>query len=217
MKRVVDIILNNKRWIIVFIALLLFFSILEDVFEKEIMIIDTFVYEFAVEFLRNDILTIIMKFITSFGNAIPVLLISIIIIANSKDKKVPIWLILNLVFATVLNQILKYIVQRNRPEGYRLIDESGYSFPSGHAMAAFGFYGFIIYLLWHFNLAKSAKIIFSVLLGALIILIGVSRIYLGVHYASDVLAGYMVSLAYLILYITCVKKCLKFGDLNGDS
>ena len=205
MKRVVDIILNNKRWIIVFIALLLFFSILEDVFEKEIMIIDTFVYEFAVEFLRNDILTIIMKFITSFGNAIPVLLISIIIIANSKDKKVPIWLILNLVFATVLNQILKYIVQRNRPEGYRLIDESGYSFPSGHSMVSTAFYGFLIYLVIKKVKNKYLKNFLVILLSILIILIGFSRVYLGVHYASDVIAGFLISIAYLILFITMIS------------
>ena len=93
------------------------------------------------------------------------------------------------------------------------ITENGYSFPSGHAMAALGFYGFIIYLLWHMNLRKKVKIIFSVLLSILIILIGMSRIYLGVHYASDVFAGYLVSGAYLILYITLVKRYL-WGVIN---
>ena len=209
MKRVIDIILNNKRWIIVFIALLVFFALLEDVFEKEILIVDTLVYKFAVEFLRNDILTVIMKAITNFGNAIPILLISIIIIVNSQDKKVPIWIILNLFFATVLNQILKYIVQRNRPEGYRLIDESGYSFPSGHSMVSTAFYGFLIYLVIKKVKNKHLKDFLVILLGTLIVLIGFSRVYLGVHYASDVIAGFFISIAYLILFITIMSYSKK--------
>lgn len=209
MKRVIDIILNNKRWIIVFIALLVFFALLEDVFEKEILIVDTLVYKFAVEFLRNDILTVIMKAITNFGNAIPILLISIIIIVNSQDKKVPIWIILNLFFATVLNQILKYIVQRNRPEGYRLIDESGYSFPSGHSMVSTAFYGFLIYLVIKKVKNKHLKDFLVILLGTLIVLIGFSRVYLGVHYASDVIAGFFISIAYLILFITMMSDSKK--------
>ncbi len=205
MRRVLDIILNNKRWIIVFIALIVFFAILEDVFEEEILMIDTVVYKFAVEFLRNDILTVIMKIITSFGNAIPVLLIAIIIIINTKDKKMPIWIILNLFFATVLNQILKYIVQRNRPEGYRLIDESGYSFPSGHSMVSTAFYGFLIYLVIKKVKNKYLRNVLVILLGILIVLIGFSRVYLGVHYASDVIAGFFISIAYLIVFITIIS------------
>lgn len=205
MRRVLDIILNNKRWIIVFIALIVFFAILEDVFEEEILMIDTVVYKFAVEFLRNDILTVIMKIITSFGNAIPVLLIAIIIIINTKDKKMPIWIILNLFFATVLNQILKYIVQRNRPEGYRLIDESGYSFPSGHSMVSTAFYGFLIYLVIKKVKNKYLRNVLVILLGILIVLIGFSRVYLGVHYASDVIAGFFISIAYLIVFITMIS------------
>ena len=209
MRRVLDIILNNKRWIIVFIALIVFFAILEDVFEEEILMIDTVVYKFAVEFLRNDILTVIMKIITSFGNAIPVLLIAIIIIINTKDKKMPIWIILNLFFATVLNQILKYIVQRNRPEGYRLIDESGYSFPSGHSMVSTAFYGFLIYLVIKKVKNKYLRNVLVILLGILIVLIGFSRVYLGVHYASDVIAGFFISIAYLILFITMMSDSKK--------
>lgn len=209
MKKVIDIILNNKRWIIVFIALLVFFALLEDVFEKEILIVDTLVYKFAVEFLRNDILTVIMKIITNFGNAIPVLLISMIIIANSKDKKMSIWIIVNLFFATVLNQILKYIVQRNRPEGYRLIDESGYSFPSGHSMVSTAFYGFLIYLVIKKVKNKYLKNFLVILLGILIGLIGFSRVYLGVHYASDVIAGFFISIAYLIVFITMISDGIK--------
>ena len=100
---------------------------------------------------------------------------------------------------------------RERPLELMIITEDGYSFPSGHAMAALGFYGFIIYLICISNSKKFIKIVFSILLGLLIFLIGVSRIYLGVHYASDVLAGFLISGAYLILYVILFKKVLKRG------
>ena len=134
-----------------------------------------------------------------------------------KNKKIGDLVFFNAINIFILNIILKLIFMRDRPYELMIINESGYSFPSGHAMAALGFYGFIIYLIWHFNLSKNTKIIFSLLLGILIVLIGLSRIYLGVHYASDVLAGYMISLAYLIIYITFVKRFLKFGDCDGNN
>ena len=108
-------------------------------------------------------------------------------------------------FSDKLNQILKYIVQRNRPEGYRLIDESGYSFPSGHSMVSTAFYGFLIYLVIKKVKNKYLKNFLVILLSILIILIGFSRVYLGVHYASDVIAGFFISIAYLILFITMIS------------
>ena len=142
-------------------------------------------------------------------------LISLVFILIFKNKRYGVFAIVNAVNIVVLNIVLKLIFMRDRPYDLMIINESGYSFPSGHAMAALGFYGFIIYLIWHFNLSKKAKIIFTILLAILILLIGVSRIYLGVHYASDVLAGYMVSTIYLILYITFVSKHLQLrGGIN---
>ena len=198
------------------IAILIFSFLAYFVLEGKTGEFDSFIYK-IVTFNKTDFISGFYKFITNFASGIMVGIISLVFLIIFKNKRYGGFIFLNVFNIFVLNFVLKLLFMRDRPYELMIIDEVGYSFPSGHAMAAFGFYGFIIYLLWHFNLAKSAKIIFSVLLGVLIILIGVSRIYLGVHYASDVLAGYMVSLAYLILYITCVKKCLKFGDLNGDS
>ena len=208
--------MKKIKWVIFVIAILIFSFLAYFVLEGKTGEFDSFIYK-IVTFNKTDFISGFYKFITNFASGIMVGIISLVFLIIFKNKRYGGLIFLNVFNIFVLNFLLKLLFMRDRPYELMIIDEVGYSFPSGHAMAALGFYGFIIYLLWHFNLTKSAKIIFSVLLGVLIILIGVSRIYLGVHYASDVLAGYMVSLAYLILYITCVKKCLKFGDLNGDS
>ena len=174
---------------------------------------DSFVYN-MVTFFKTDYFTGFYKFITFFASEVMILLVSLVLIIVFKNKKYGAFALLNAISILILNILLKLIFMRDRPYDLMIITESGYSFPSGHAMASLGFYGFIIYLLWHFNIIKRMKILFSIMLSILILLIGMSRIYLGVHYASDVLAGYMVSGAYLILYITFIRKYLKFGDVD---
>ena len=174
---------------------------------------DSFVYN-MVTFFKTDYFTGFYKFITFFASEVMILLVSLVLIIVFKNKKYGAFALLNAISILILNILLKLIFMRDRPYDLMIITESGYSFPSGHAMASLGFYGSIIYLLWHFNITKRMKILFSIMLSILILLIGMSRIYLGVHYASDVLAGYMVSGAYLILYITFIRKYLKFGDVD---
>lgn len=82
----------------------------------------------------------------------------------------------------------------------------GYSFPSGHSMISAAFYGFLIYLIYKKVKNKKFKITLIIVLSILIVSIGISRIYLGVHYTSDVLAGFTVSVSYLIIYTSIVKK-----------
>ncbi|ANE45623.1 hypothetical protein SY83_04140 [Paenibacillus swuensis] len=106
----------------------------------------------------------------------------------------------------LLNVVLKQIFRRTRPDIYRLIDIHGYSFPSGHSMAAFTLYGMLSYLLWrHANTValRVAIVLFSVVM---IVGIGVSRIYLGVHYPSDVLGGYLASGSLLAVMIHYYEK-----------
>ncbi len=73
-------------------------------------------------------------------------------------------------------------------------------------MISMAFYGFIIYLICKYVNNKILKYFLIGLLGSLIILIGVSRVYLGVHYVSDVIAGFIVSIAYLILFTEIVDR-----------
>ena len=100
-----------------------------------------------------------------------------------------------------LNQIIKMIIARPRPdESTMLVSEIGYSFPSAHAMFSLAFYGLLLYYLYKMELNKKMKIFLGVVLCFLIILIPITRIYLGVHYASDVVAGLCLSSAILLIY-----------------
>ena len=140
------------------------------------------------------------------GGAIALLTITIALLLFLKNKKIGIAIAINLIVATILNLVLKHIVQRPRPTEYRMISETGYSFPSGHSMVSMAFYGFLIYLIYKQVENKKLKWGLIIALSILIVTIGISRIYLGVHYTSDVLAGFTISVSYLIVYTSIVKK-----------
>lgn len=199
-------IVKNLKWIVLFICLIGFLALAEDVFNKEIMNGDIVGYKLVSTFLISDFATPIAKFITNFGGAIFIIILTVILFVIIKNKKIGISIISNLVIITAINQILKRIVQRPRPTEYRIIEETGYSFPSGHSMVSMAFYGYLIYLIYKYVKNKYLKWISIILLSILICSIGISRIYLGVHYTSDVLGGFFISISYLIIYISAVNK-----------
>ena len=207
-ERVKEFIIKNTKWIILFICLIGFLALAEDVFNKEIMKGDIIGYKFISTFLISDFATPIAKFITNFGGAIFIAVVAIFLAIIIKNKKNGISILLNLVIITGLNQLLKRILQRARPTEYRIIQETGYSFPSGHSMISMAFYGYLIYLIYKHVKNKYIKWISISLLSILICLIGISRIYLGVHYTSDVLGGFLISISYLVIYISAVNKFL---------
>ena len=205
-ERIKDFIIKNLKWIILFICLIGFLALAEDVFNKEIMKGDIIGYKMVSTFLISDFATPIAKFITNFGGAIFLIILTILLLVVLKNKKVGLSICINLVVVTILNQLLKRLLQRPRPTEFRIIEETGYSFPSGHSMVSMAFYGYLIYLIYRFVKNKYSKWISIVLLSLLICLIGISRIYLGVHYTSDVLGGFLISISYLVIYISAFNK-----------
>ena len=203
-----EFIIKNLKWIILFICLIGFLALAEDVFHKEIMNGDIIGYKIVSTFLISDFATPIAKIITNFGGAIFLIILTIILLTTIKNKKIGITIPINLVLITIINQALKNILQRPRPTEFRIIEETGYSFPSGHSMVSMAFYGYLIYLVYKYVKNKYIKWSIIVLLSILISTIGISRIYLGVHYTSDVLGGFLVSISYLILFISTVNKFL---------
>lgn len=203
-----ECIRKNLKWIVLFICLIGFLALAEDVFNKEIMQGDIIGYKIVSTFLISDFVTPIAKFITNFGGAIFLSIATITSLLLIKNKKIGLSILLNITIITALNQILKRILQRPRPTEYRIIKETGYSFPSGHSMVSMAFYGYLIYLIYKYIKNKYIKWSLIVVLSALICLIGISRIYLGVHYTSDVLGGFLLSISYLVIYISIIKRTL---------
>ena len=205
-ENVIKFIKNNWRWMLLFICLIGFLALAEDVFHQEIMNGDIVGYDIVSKLFKFNVSTPIAKFITNFGGAIFVISLTTILFFVIKDKKIGISIIANLGIVTILNQIIKFIMQRPRPTEFRIIEETGYSFPSGHSMVSLAFYGYLVYLIYKYINNKHLKRTLIIILSILICVIGVSRIYLGVHYTSDVLGGFLISFAYLIIYIELVNK-----------
>lgn len=204
-------IIKYYKAIIVFICLLITLEMVYDVFAKEVMTRDIVGYNLISKYLISDITLPLAKFITNFGGVIGLIIIAITIssiLVIKKHKLMGFLVLLNLTLSGGLNQVLKRIVQRPRPTEYRLIEESGYSFPSGHSMVSAAFYGFFIYLIFKNVKNKYIKWISIFSLSLLIILIGISRIYLGVHYTSDVMAGFVISISYLVIFTSIVNDYL---------
>ena len=196
---------KNIKWIISTTCIILFLIIGLHIIEIDNNIVDKKIYNLIIS-LKSDVVTKIFKIITSFAGITFMIITTIVILFIKKLKHKRVIIILNLINDVVLNNILKLIFKRDRPIDIMLVEESGYSFPSGHTMVACIFYGFIIYLINKSNYSKKTKIVINSILTTLIILIGISRIYLGVHYATDVIGSYLIGISYLIIFIHFVEK-----------
>ncbi|MCI9038380.1 MAG: phosphatase PAP2 family protein [Clostridia bacterium] len=207
-----EFIKKNLKWFILLVCLIGFLKLAEDVFSKEILQADIVGYKLISSLLISDFATPIAKFITNFGGAIVLIGTTIILVISIRNRRIGLSIIANLGIITGLNLLLKQIVQRPRPTEYRIINETGYSFPSGHSMVSMAFYGFLIYLIYKYVKNQYVKIGLITFLSILIISIGISRIYLGVHYTSDVMAGFCISVSYLVLYVSSVSNWIKASD-----
>lgn len=151
----------------------------------------------------NDLNTSLAKVFTFLGST---LFITLLCVASLFIKKYRYPVVSNTLIAVGISQALKFMIQRSRPIGISLIEETGYSFPSGHSMVSCAFYGLIIYFIYKSNLKKPLKTALIVLLTLLILSIGMSRIYLGVHYPTDVIGGFLLAIIQLILFVELVYK-----------
>ncbi len=191
---------------VVLISLLIIFVFFVcEVITNNILIYDNVIYNFIMNTFQNNSITKILKFITQFGSVLYFAIFSFLLVVLAKRKKTKFLIPINICLVTIINLIIKEIIKRPRPSVIRLVNESGYSFPSGHAMTSMAFYGLLVYLIYKRVQNKYLKWLLITALCGLIFLIGFSRIYLGVHYVSDVISGFIAGAIYLILFIKFTK------------
>lgn len=203
--------MNNKtkniiKWILCVITAILAIVVTINVKNGRILELDLNIYKFFSENIINDKLTPIVKIITHIGGAKIVLVLTVVAIILIKGLKNKLFLLTGIVGTAGLNVVLKHIIQRERPNINRLIPEKGYSFPSGHSMMSMAFYGMLIFLIFKYVKNTALKWTLIVILTILLSTIGITRIYLGVHYPSDVIGGFLVSLTYLFILTEIYNK-----------
>ena len=163
---------------------------------------DIAVFENFILNIRSNSLTVFFKIITCFGGpyiVIPLCLLMFIF----KDKKLGLLISANLAVSSLVGYLFKHIFCRARPE-FALVQESSFSFPSMHAVVSVAVFGMLIFFAIKYLKNKPLKICLSILFATIILLVCFSRLYLGVHYLTDILAGMSLSAAILIwtIYLT---------------
>lgn len=144
----------------------------------------------------SPILTLLVKAVTHLGDTIAVTSICLFLILLPKSRMtIAAPISITVIVSFLLNLVLKNLFARERPDLLRLVNETSYSFPSGHAMINASLYMMIILLIFDANLPRRRQIGLAIACVALTIAIGVSRIYLGVHYAGDVIGGWLLGSA----------------------
>ncbi|MBE1553246.1 phosphatase PAP2 family protein [Sporosarcina limicola] len=159
-----------------------------------------------VQGLETPWLTVIMKGFTWVGSGYvvaPIALITICVLYFMLHYRHQAFLFVAVIGGTaVLNGLLKIYFKRERPEIHRIMEASGFSFPSGHTMMAFSLYAIIAYIAWRNVKTALSHILLFLFSAFMVIMIGTSRIYVGVHYPSDVLGGVAASALWVIVAIS---------------
>ena len=112
----------------------------------------------------------------------------------------------------LINYFMKLSFHHLRPPNPLIDPLNNFSFPSGHTTSGFIFYGLLIYLIWKKQIPKAYKYVIGSILVLFSILIGFSRIYLRMHYPSDVVAGFCIGFAWLTLSVWLMEKLKKKSD-----
>lgn len=165
---------------------------------------DRRITDYVISF-RTPQLNNIFQIITDIGDLQGYLIVTALIAIFSYLKFKNLKIIGEIVFVVIVSALsniaLKQVINRARPDALHLVAVETLSYPSGHAMSAMAFYGFLIYLIYTFELSRLLKTGLILIFILLIAAIGVSRIYLGVHFPSDVAGGFIAGFIWVIFCI----------------
>ncbi len=193
----------------------LFGGIVEDIITSDIIVAADVRIENLLQIFRTDILTNIFFWITLLGKAEIILVFSLVVAAlfwlsNKRFYIIP--FITAILGSSLFTYLGKIAFHRARPD-VAIYIENSFSFPSGHATIAVAFYGFLVYVFMRAIDSWKGKVNIFFFGFIIILAIGFSRLYLGVHYLSDIWAGYLVGALWLIIGIT-ISEWLLFKKNN---
>jgi undecaprenyl-diphosphatase len=224
MTKIVDYLKRHYRSLLLLsiaaFALIFFLKLSEDVWQQEsIILIDNSIANWAYS-IRTPWLTIIMKLITSLASAnfIAILFLSLALAFTFQKKdRYSVPLAFTILGSFLFSEGVKLLFSRSRPLiDHALVLEKSFSYPSGHTLIAVTFYGVLVIYLHLALKSKVAESIVTILGTLLIISIGFSRIYLGVHWASDVLASALIGICWLsIVLISIDHKVIIYNFINN--
>lgn len=199
--------MKNRKWVI--IGLTFLFVVLTILVKTNLIVpFDNYFYN-LVTFKINDVFTNIYKVITFLGSTEFIIFLCIfflVLFIILKKKNTGIIITIVLIISTIVNNLLKIILMRARPEVLSFVEEHSYSFPSGHTMASVSMYGILLYLVLKSKINSKLKIILSSILTILPILVALSRVYLGAHFMSDVVGAFIVSIILLLIETYYIDK-----------
>jgi len=199
--------MKNRKWIILGLSII-FLTLTILVKLNLLSSFDNFFYN-IVAFNINDVMINIYKVITFLGSTtfiIAMCVFFLILFIILKKKNYGFIVAGVVIISTLVNNLIKIIIARERPLVTSFVTEHSYSFPSGHTMAATTLYGILLYFVLKSNMYKKLKVILSIVLGLFPVLVALSRVYLGAHFMSDVIGAIIASTILLLLETYFIDK-----------
>ena len=164
--------------------------------------LDDIIYNFIISF-ENKYLTYFFKSVSFIFSTPMIIFYCVLILILSKNRNKVLFISLMMIIQAIITNLIKIIYQRNRPNIYPMVVEKTYSFPSGHTMAAI----VLITVIGYFYKEKynKNKLFITFFQLIIIMLVGISRIYLGVHFFSDIVGSVLLSSSILFFIKDYVK------------
>lgn len=200
-----DYVKVSKFYFLLLFLLGIIFMMISMFLNDYVVAVDNWVIDFVNTNIVDDGFTNFVIFLTNFGGMLVLAIFLVMFFFLLSNKRISCLMSINLLIAYVLSVIFKNIFRRDRPLFMLVEKPSDFSFPSGHSMCSIVFYGFLIYIVNKFIKNVYIRKVINIFLVLLMFLIPFSRLYLGVHFFTDVVAGVILGVVCLLSFLNYVK------------